>query len=94
MKVLVVPISLIQTLLFVWTGVKIFIQDFFRYWNRDEIEVKTKSGLVKGYRISSSFNYRYFNFIGIPYAKPPIGELRFKVCILSIKYIYFPEEIF
>lgn len=80
MKVLVAPFSLAQMLSFVWTVVNIFVHDFFRYWYREEIEVKTKSGLVKGFRIASSFDYRYFNFIGIPYAKPPLDELRFKVC--------------
>lgn len=44
--------------------------------------VKTKNGLVRGFR-DTTMNGKvdYYAFKGIPYAKSPIGELRFKVRI-------------
>lgn len=79
MKLIVQPLKLMEILAFAWTGIKLFIIECRRYYYREETVVKTKSGLVKGFKIASSFDYSYFNFIGIPYAKAPIGELRFKV---------------
>lgn len=85
MKLIVQPLKLIDILAFAWTGIKLFLIECRRYYYREETVVETKSGLVKGFKIASSFDYSYFNFIGIPYAKPPIGELRFKVrLVLSI----------
>lgn len=47
--------------------------------------VYTQSGIVRGRQRLTLFNRKPYNsFEGIPYAKPPIGELRFKVCIYSI----------
>lgn len=43
------------------------------------IEVKLKQGTLVGHRESTVFNKRlYFAFYRVPYAKPPIGKLRFK----------------
>lgn len=41
--------------------------------------VETNTGLIRG-RLNQTFLYQkdYFAFKGIPYAEPPIGELRFK----------------
>lgn len=42
--------------------------------------VKTKNGLIRGTIKTSKNNQRPFAaFEGIPYAKPPIGDLRFEV---------------
>lgn len=79
MKLLTRPLDLSEKLMIIWAAVKSFIVDCCRYYRREEIIVKTKTGLVKGFKIASDYEYRYFNFIGIPYAKPPIGDLRFKV---------------
>ena len=43
--------------------------------NTNEI-IKTSSGLVKGLTIQV-FNRSVNQFLGIPYAEPPVGSLRF-----------------
>jgi hypothetical protein len=42
--------------------------------------VVLKHGSLKGHRLTSRKGREIFAFQGIPYAKPPVGELRFKVC--------------
>lgn len=40
----------------------------------------TNSGPVKGLKLLTKYeNKDYYSYKGIPYAKPPIGPLRFKV---------------
>lgn len=40
----------------------------------------TKSGPVKGIKFTSQYEQKeFYSLRGIPYAKPPIGSLRFKV---------------
>lgn len=43
-----------------------------------EVIIETKSGRVKGLIRTSLLGDQYFSFQKIPYAKAPIGELRFK----------------
>ena len=55
----------------------------------DSLVVNTNSGLVRGKRFEqkSKFNQRPINaFIGIPYARPPVGQNRFRV----VNYLIFP----
>ncbi|XP_058807487.1 esterase FE4-like [Phymastichus coffea] len=40
--------------------------------------VKTKYGRIRGSIQKSIEGYKYYAFKGVPYAKPPIGDLRFK----------------
>lgn len=40
---------------------------------------KTEYGKVRGVKATSAVDTEYISFFGIPYAAPPIGELRFKV---------------
>lgn len=48
--------------------------------NCDYLLVNTKSGPVEGVKEKTFLaNQTYLSFKGIPYAKPPIGELRFRV---------------
>lgn len=41
--------------------------------------VNTKQGLLKGAMTKTLNGTKYYEFLEIPYAKPPIGNLRFKV---------------
>lgn len=51
--------------------------------------VNTEYGKVRGKKTISALNTEYINFLGIPYAKKPIGELRFKVSLNLIKIKIF-----
>ena len=42
----------------------------------DSIDVKTSSGLVRGLTVNI-LNKNVNQFLGIPYAVPPVGSLRF-----------------
>lgn len=64
---------------FAWSFTNGKLIEFYRHYFSEVITVVTKSGPVKGYKLPSSFDYHYINFFGIPYAKPPVGDLRFKV---------------
>lgn len=78
-------LSWIEICSVIWAKVKLTISDYYCHRFNDNVTVTTKSGPVKGYKTKSTFDYEYYNFIGIPYAKPPIGELRFKVRLFTIK---------
>lgn len=48
--------------------------------NQQFCTIKTKSGLIRGKLNRTLFDGKlYYSFRGIPFAKPPINELRFKV---------------
>lgn len=48
--------------------------------NCDHLIVNTASGKVKGVEQTTFLSSKkYISYKGIPYAKPPIGELRFRV---------------
>lgn len=42
--------------------------------------VDTNYGPVRGLKRTSAVGEQYYSLRGIPYAKAPIGDLRFKVC--------------
>lgn len=44
-----------------------------------ELEVKLSKGKIKGQILKSRNGRPYYSYTGIPYAKPPVNELRFKV---------------
>lgn len=46
----------------------------------NELRISTSQGTIQGTTYTSEFNQQqYCAFLGIPYAKPPINELRFMV---------------
>lgn len=44
-----------------------------------ELELKITKGRIKGQILKSREGRPYYSYTSIPYAKPPIGRLRFKV---------------
>ncbi|XP_068620372.1 juvenile hormone esterase-like [Battus philenor] len=55
-----------------------FLLSSFKITSADVI-VETKNGKVAGIEVNSIIpNEKYYSFLGIPYAQPPIGELRLK----------------
>jgi carboxylesterase type B len=58
----------------------------------DSVIVSTEYGAVRGIEKISALNERYFGFLGIPFAKSPVGELRFKVCVKSCMSSFFKHS--
>lgn len=73
---------------FAWSFSNGKLVELYRHYFSEVVTVVTKSGSVKGYKLPSSFDYQYINFFGIPYAKPPVGDLRFKV-VGNIEIVVF-----
>lgn len=48
-----------------------------------KVELKTSKGVIKGNILNSRDGRPYYSYTGIPYAKPPVGELRFKVYFMK-----------
>lgn len=49
-----------------------------------DVIVDTKSGKISGLEVKSIFpDEKYYSFLSIPYAQPPIGKLRFRVSFSS-----------
>lgn len=46
---------------------------------RGEVIIDTPLGKLRGKKTVTYKNFPYYSFQGIPYAKPPVGNLRFKV---------------
>lgn len=60
-----------------------------------KFHLNTKDGPVCGY-IEKTAEGTYYRFKGIPYAKPPVGNLRFLVsinviCNLCVVYFYLSD---
>ncbi|RXG51844.1 Esterase-6 [Armadillidium vulgare] len=48
----------------------------------DEVPlVRVKQGLIKGIKENSTEGKDFYSYLGIPYAEPPTGKLRFKAPI-------------
>nr|CAD7595051.1 unnamed protein product [Timema genevievae] len=43
-----------------------------------DITVTVAQGVLRGQSVTSSYGLTYNRFLGIPYAQPPVGDLRFK----------------
>ena len=57
----------------------------------------TENGRVRGFTSKTLFDQRVIvNFLGIPYAKPPIGQRRFEVCVrlIAIRLEFLSDFVF
>lgn len=52
------------------------------------VTAKLPQGYVRGKTEKTPSGVEYMSFRGIPYAQPPIGDLRFKVR----PYVHFPSQ--
>lgn len=43
------------------------------------VQVKISDGILEGEKVTNEISGTYYSFKGIPYAAPPVGDLRFKV---------------
>lgn len=76
---------------YIWPLTTYKITEFLQRMFAESITIKSSHGEIVGFKMSSSFDFQYVNFLGIPYAKPPIGHLRFKVrqCLIDRQSISF-----
>ena len=51
---------------------------------RSPIYVTTKNGTIKGYTARAVNNRTIHTFMHIPFAKPPVGQLRFQVRMVDL----------
>ena len=47
----------------------------------EDVTVNLSKGKLRGARLDYDFGQYYYAFKGIPYARPPVKELRFKVAL-------------
>jgi hypothetical protein len=50
----------------------------------ETVTVQVAQGGLRGRKLATKTGATYYSFRGIPYAKPPVGELRFKVWLRLI----------
>nr|CAD7586926.1 unnamed protein product [Timema genevievae] len=60
----------------------------------ETVKVITSKGELQGKKVSSKAGGVFYSFLGIPYAKPPVGPLRFKIPLLSIPHAHLEERAF
>lgn len=54
----------------------------------NQVIVRISEGALRGKKLQSVRGGSYYSFKGIPYAKPPIKDLRFKVRINKTNQIW------
>lgn len=62
-----------------WNFIAVLVSFDFVY---GQLEIEITNGKLRGKILESRDGRPYYSYTGIPYAKPPIGERRFKVCIV------------
>lgn len=46
--------------------------------------VNISQGKLKGGEVTTENGFKYYEYLQIPYAKPPMGDLRFKVSYKTV----------
>lgn len=64
-----------------WLLVAALFQPVFGQSFEENGVVETPMGFLKGTEVQNVMNGTFYAFFGIPFAKPPVGELRFMVRI-------------
>lgn len=55
----------------------------------DNVYLRIEQGLLRGKKMISRNGRQFYGFLKIPYAEPPLGQLRFKVSPLNDFYLFF-----
>lgn len=56
--------------------------DCFFKFQQDDYIIEIANGKIRGKKIITTHNKTIYAFLQIPYAAPPIGNLRFKVTMI------------
>lgn len=64
---------------YLWPLATYKISEFLKRMFGESVKIKSSHGEIIGTKMSSTYGFHYFNFLGVPYGKPPVGTLRFKV---------------
>lgn len=54
------------------------------------VQVTVNEGTLEGEVINNAYGGKFYSFKGIPYAQPPVGELRFRVSLLVFWLVQYP----
>lgn len=68
--------------IFILINVTVGRESIHMYKTGDCRDVNTIEGVIRGHVVVEG-NYEYIAFLGVPYAAPPIGNMRFKVSRLE-----------
>jgi carboxylesterase type B len=50
----------------------------------ETVTVRVAQGSLRGQKVKTEAGATYYSFNAIPYAKPPVGPLRFKVSLILL----------
>ena len=53
------------------------------------VVIQTTNGQIRGAEKTTRLGRKHYAFLGIPYAKPPVGDLRFEVQHTIITAVHF-----
>lgn len=60
----------------------LLLLNYYRFYaDHEPIVLIPSLGYIRGSYMNSTAGRKFASFRGIPYAKPPVGEFRFKVCL-------------